>query len=227
MKSRFIVMLLIVGFTLLGACGGQQPASATTTTTGTIPNDLQTIEGAAEDIIDFAPNDNWDKISADVADISSAWKAYQPLAGQAGASQELQNAMTSALTQLQAASASKDPAATMQASNNVSAAVVEMFALYHPKIPADIGRLDVIERQVILDIAAQDYVAAEASLSRAKSVWESVKSSALANNGKKVVEQFEASLAAQASALAAKDAAALTDEARHALEIVDQLEQLY
>ncbi len=224
MKNRFIVMLLIVSLTLLAACG-KQPASATKA--GTVPNDLQTIEAAAEDIIDFAPSGNWDKIATDVTNIASAWSAYQPLAGEAGASQELQDAMTSALTQLQTASASKDGAATMQAANNVSAAVVEMFALYNPKVPADIGRLDVIERQVILDVAAQDYPAAEASLSKAKSVWENVKSSALENNGKEVASQFEASLAAQASALATKDNAALTKEARNALEIVDALEQLY
>ena len=224
MKNCFIVILLIVSLILLTACGKQ---SASTTNAGTIPNDLQTIEAAAEDIIDFAPSGNWDKITTDTTNIASAWKAYQPLAGEAGASQELQNPMTSALTQLQAASASKDAAATMQASNDVSAAVVEMFALYNPKVPADIGRLDVIERQVILDVAAQDYSAAEASLSKAKSTWESVKSSALENNGREVAAQFEASLAAQASALAAKDGAALTSEARNALEIVDSLEQLY
>ncbi len=224
MKNRFIVMLLIVSFTLLAACGGQ-PAS--TTRTGTVPNDLQTIEGAAEDIIDYAPSGNWDKIATDMINIANAWKAYQPLAGQAGVSRELQDAMTSALAQLQAAAASKDAAATMQASNDVSAAVVEMFALYHPKIPADIGRLDVTERQLILDVAAQDYSAAEASLAKAKTAWEGVKSSALAQNGKEVADQFEASLAAQASALAAKDDAALTREARNALELVDALEQLY
>lgn len=224
MKNRFIVMLVIVSMTLLAACG-MQPASIPNT--GTVPNDLQTIEGAAEDIIDFAPSGNWDKITTDVTNIANAWKAYQPLAGQAGASQELQDAMTSALAQLQAASASKDAAATMQASNDVSAAVVEMFALYSPKIPADIGRLDVIGRQVILDVARQDYPAAEASLARAKSAWQSVKSSVLDHNGQAVADKFEASLATITSALAAQDAAALTSEARNLLEIVDELERLY
>jgi hypothetical protein len=224
MKNRFIVMLVIVSITLLAACG-TQPAAIPNT--GMVPNNLQTIEGAAEDIIDFASSGNWDKITTDVTNIANAWKAYQPLAGQAGASQELQDAMTSALAQLQAASASKDAAATMQASNDVSAAVVEMFALYSPKIPADIGRLDVIGRQVILDVGRQDYPAAEASLARAKSAWQSVKSSVLEHNGQAVADKFEASLATITSALAAQDAAALTSEARNLLEIVDELERLY
>jgi hypothetical protein len=209
---------------LLTACGGQ-PASITNT--GAIPNDLQTIEAAAEDIIDFAPSGNWDKIGVNVTDMASAWTSYQPQAGKAGASQELQDEMASALTQLQAASSLKDPAETMQASNDVSAAVVELFALYNPKIPADIGRLDVLERQVILDVAAENYPAAEASLTNARAAWERVKSSALDHNGEDIAAQFQASLAAQGSALAAKDEAALTNEARNALEIVDSLERLY
>lgn len=223
MKNWFIVSLLIVSF-LLAACGAQ-PANIPIT--GTIPNDLQTIEAAAEDIIDLAPNGNWDKITTDVTNMANSWKTYQPLAGSAGVSQELQEAMTSALTELQAASAAQDSAATMQASNDVSATVVEIFALYKPKLPADIGRLDVIGRQVILDVTAQDFSAAEASLARAKSTWESVKSSVLEHNGKAVADKFEASLDTLTSALAAKDAAALTSEARNLLEIVDELERLY
>lgn len=227
MKTRFHLIVISIVIALLAACGAQPAQPASTTNPGTVPNELQTIEAAAEDIIDLAPSGNWDKISADVTDMASAWKSYQPQVGASGASQELQDAMTSALTQLQAASASKDAAATMQASNDVSAAVVELFALYNPKIPVDIGRLDVLERQVILDIAAQDYTAAEASLAKAKSAWERVKASALDHNGKEVADQFEASLTAQASALASKDNVTLTDAAKAALEIVDLLERLY
>jgi hypothetical protein len=224
MNHRIYLIVMLMIASVLTACGAEPVSTART---GAIPNDLQAIEAAAEDIIDLAPSGNWDKIGTDVTDMTNAWKTYQPLAGEAGAPQELQDAMASALTQLHAAAASKDANATMQASNDVSAAVVELFALYNPKIPADIGRLDVLERQVILDIAAKDYTAAEASLSKAQSAWERVKASALEHNGKEVAAQFEESLAAQAAALSAKDDATLTKEARNALEIVDALERLY
>lgn len=46
-------------------------------------------------------------------------------------------------------------------------------------------------------------------------------------SGQEVAAEFEASLATQESALEAKDAAALTDEATKALEFVDALEVLY
>jgi hypothetical protein len=211
---------------LITACGAK-PVSTPGSAIGVVPNSLQTIEAAAEDIIDFAPSGNWGKINKDVTDIENAWKTYEPQAEKDGASQDIQAAMNSALSELQTATASKDASATMQGSNNVSAAVVELFALYNPKIPADIGRLDVLERQVILDVAANDYSAARKSLDHTKLVWEEVRPSVLEHNGKEVAAEFEASLAAQEGALTAKDKAALIPEAKDGLEIVDALEQLY
>lgn len=220
--TRSLVWLMLIVIILLTACGAKTPSNL-----GVVPNSLQTIEADAEDIIDFAPSGNWDKIGTDVTDIENAWKSYQPQASNDGASQEIQGAMMSALTQLETASTAKDSAGTMQASNNISAAVVELFALYDPTIPADIGRLDVLERQVILDIAANDYSAAMTSLAITKSDWEKVKSSVLEHGGQEVAAEFESSLATQESALEAKDQAALTSEAQNALEIVDALEELY
>ena len=222
---HFLLVISFIGIFALTACGAPQPV--VTANPGTVPSSLVTIEAAAEDIIDFAPSGGWEKIDKDVTDIENAWKAYQPQADQAGASKEIQDAMTSALARLETASASKDASGTMQGSNDVSAAVVELFALYSPKVPADIGRLDVLERQVILDVAAKDYSAAMKSLAKTKSAWEEVKPTVLDHDGKEVAAQFEASLTAQESALNAKDDATLTKEARDGLEIVDALEGLY
>ena len=70
--------------------------------TGAVPESLQAIEQAAEDIIDNVPSGNWDTINTDVA-------------------------------------------------------VIDLFARFNPQIPADIGRLDVLERHVILDVTAQNF----------------------------------------------------------------------
>jgi hypothetical protein len=225
MKSRISLISTLLAIIVLNACGAK-PVS-TPASNGAVPNSLVAIEAAAEDIIDFAPSGGWDKINKDVTDIADAWKSYQTQASQAGASQELQDAMTSAIEKLQTASTAKDPDTTMQASNDVSAAVVEMFALYNPKVPADIGRLDVLERQVILDVAAKDYSAATKSLAKTMSVWKEVKPLVLEHNGKDVAEEFDASLAIQESALNDKVDSVLTSEARNALEIVDEMERLY
>lgn len=232
MKNRLQLLPVVIIVILLTACASQPAATVVAPTspgssTGSVPSSLVTIEAAAEDIIDFAPSGGWDKINKDVTDIENAWKSYQPQASQAGASQEIQDAMTSALAKLKGAAASKDPSATMQGSNDVSAAVVELFALYNPKVPADIGRLDVLERQVILDVAAKDDSAAKKDLAKIMSVWNEVKSSVLEHNGKTVAAQFQESLDTQVVRLDSKNYADLTNEARNALEIVDALEGLY
>ena len=192
-----------------------------------VPDSLQAIEAAAEDIIDLVPSGNWDTVNMDVQTMADAWQEFQAQTGNPEVSPELKDAMTSALDQLQTASQSQDAATTLQASNDISAAVINLFALYNPQIPADIGRLDVLERQVILDVAAQNYDAAMTTFNSIRTIWEKVKPSVMEHNGEDVIAAFEASLATQASALEAKDDAALTNEAKLALELVDALENLF
>ena len=219
---RLFVSLAFTTILSLTACGEIAPSN-----TGVVPDSLQAIEEAAEDIIDYVPSGNWDRVNTDVQVMASAWQEYQAESGNAEVSQELKDAMTSALGQLQTASQAKDASDTLQASNDVSAAVINLFSLYDPQIPTDIGRLDVLERQVILDVAAQDYDAAVTTFSTIKTVWEKVKPSVTEHNGEDVIAQFEASLAIQKSALDTKDDAALTNEAKLALELVDELENVF
>jgi hypothetical protein len=230
-SSSAVVLVLVM---LLSACASQ-PApisntptpSTSTTTKGRVPNDLMTVEAQAEDIIDFVPGGNWSKVNADISTIDKAWSAYQPQAAKDGATQAMQDGFSQALSRLKSASTSQDALGTLQAANDLGATVVDMFALYQSAVPPEIGRLDVLERQIILDVEKQDSDAANATLAKINTVWESVKPSVLSHDGKDEAAQFDQSLATQAEALGAQDSAALTDEARNGLEIVDALEQVY
>lgn len=132
-----------------------------------------------------------------------------------------------AFNHLQTTAAVNDITGTMQAANDLSAAVIDLFDLYHPLIPTDIGRLDVLERQIILDITTNNFTAATDSLAKVKTVWERVKPSILAHNGNKVAKEFEIGLTAQSKALDSKNANALKNETQNGLEIVDALEKVY
>ena len=104
---------------------------------------------------------------------------------------------------------------------------MDLFDTFECRVPTDIGRLDVWERQVVLDVAAQNFVAAQASLAKAQTLWTQVKPAVLAHKGAKVAVRFEADLAAQGKALAAKNSAQLTTAAKQGLETVDDLEKLF
>src|SRR5690349_24845837 len=124
MKNRIQLFSLLIVM-ILTACA-PKPVAPLATAAGPLPNALVTIEAAAEDIIDFAPSGNWDKINQDVTDIEAAWKSYEPRSKQDGAAQEVDDLMNSALAALETASQSKDASGTMQGSNDVSAAVAEL-----------------------------------------------------------------------------------------------------
>jgi len=194
---------------------------------GTVPEPLSTIEAQAEDIIDVVPGGKWEQVATDVAAIAKAWQAYGPQAATDHVPQPFQDALTAALDRLQQSSAAKKAAGTMQAANDLSAAVADLFTVYHPARPTDLGRLDVLERQAVLDVAASDLTAAADSLAKADVIWARLKPSVLAHNGTAVAAQFDASLTAQRAALTGEDGAALTAEAKKGLEIVDALEMLF
>jgi hypothetical protein len=193
---------------------------------GSVPEPLNTLEAQAEDIIDSVPGGDWRKVTADVAAIDKAWQAYQSQAKNDHIPQPFQDALTAALDHLQKTSAAKDAPGTHQAANDVSAAVVDLFTVYHPALPTDLGWLDVLERQVVLDVPGDDGAAAD-SLAKINAVWARLKSVILAHNGSDVATRFENSLMAQQQALSSKQAAALTAEATNGLELVDALEELF
>lgn len=215
-KIHIIFILVVMS---LNACS--------TVPTGKVPDSLIVIEAQAEDIIDVTPIGNWETINSDIMAISEAWKSYQPQAKKDGATQTILDSFDSALSNLQTAVAVQDKTTTMQASNDISAVVVDLFDLYHPAIPADVGRLDVLERQVVFDSTAGNFTGVSDDLVNVSKVWETLKPSVLAHDGQEAADQFEASLSIQANALDEKDSDALTREARNALELVDVMEQLY
>lgn len=194
---------------------------------GSVPQALSTIEAQAEDIFDVVPGGDWPRAATDVAAIGAAWNGYRAQAAQDHVPQPFQDALSQALEQLSKASKSKDAHATLQAANHLSAATVDLFTVYHPATPTELGGLDVLERQVGLDVAAKDVSAAADSLAKIAAIWARLKPVAQAHSGGDAAGQFDAALAAQTAALEQKNAAVLATTATQALELVDALEQLF
>lgn len=194
---------------------------------GDIPQPLNVIEAQAEDLIDILPSGNWKSIAGNVDDVANAWQTYQSQIASAHVPQPFIDALSGSLEQLQKGAAVQDENNTHQAANDVSAALMDLFVLYQPATPVDLGRLDVLGRQVILDVEAEDFVAAANTLSLSNVIWARLKPIVLANKGAKVADEFDQSLATQQKALEAEDGEALSDEANNGLELVDALEQLF
>jgi hypothetical protein len=238
--SRFIFTVALLVILPMAGCivpPAGVPGSSGTSSAGTadlanqetsaVPEDLIVIEEQAEDIFDFAPRNDWARISEDITKVQTAWNAWQQQASNSNANSAPQDALRRALARLETAATQHEQAATLQAANDLSAAVIDLFDLYQPTIPTDIGRLDVLGRQITLDVAAGDWTKAEETLTSTQAVWAQIKPSVLAHAGADAATQYETSLQQQAELLSAKAAVQLIAEANHGLELVDALERLY
>lgn len=206
---------------------GQQAITQPTQVAGTVPAPLESIEGAAEDIIDVVPNADWKKVRSDVDGVFRDWRTYRATAVDDGAPDALLASFEAALDQLRNASGSRQAQETMQASNDLSAATAELYGLYNPAVPIDIGWLDVIGRQVVLDVSANDLTAAGRTVREMQTTWDQVRQSVIDHNGSDIAAQMDATMVSLDKALTDQDGEALTVQAKIELEVVDAMEGLF
>ena len=193
----------------------------------TIPAPLDTIEAQAEDIFDFVPQADWARIADDVNLVKTAWQTYAAQDAPRPVPDLFLRNLDTSLARLDDAVTQQDAAATLQAANDLSSAVVDLFSVYNPLPPADLGRLDMLERQVILDVQAGDYGAAANTLAITDAIWTRLQGDVLALHADDAAAQFSASISTQQDALAAQDGPALIQEATNGLELVDVLEGVF
>jgi len=200
---------------------------ALTSTGQPVPKPLDELEAQSEDLIDIVPGGKWDEVATDVSTIDTAWAAYQPQGTADGAPATILTGMTTAVGALDAASKAQDPTATMQAANDLSAGVVELYGLYDVGRPVGIGRLDVIGRQIVLDAAAKDQAKVQQQIAAATAQVAALEPDLADHDGSKVIDESRDLLAAMTSAAATKDYATVTAKANDFLEAVDAMEELY
>jgi hypothetical protein len=193
-----------------------------------VPTELSTIEAAAEDIIDVLPHERWRVVARDTRDIGAAWSTYQRRAEADGAGADVMANLTRALSELRYAASTATVPAAAQSANDVSAATVELLGLYDSGVPVDIGRLDVVGRQIVFDVERGDLVAAGDQVQRWASIWRGgLRADVVAHHGRSVAARTDASLNAMERAVAAGQGQALVTQARVGLELVDAMERLY
>jgi hypothetical protein len=225
--TRKLLALAAVTLFGLAACGNG--GSKDSAKKPKLPRPLETIEAQAEDIIDIVPAGRWDKVGTDVTAIDVAWSSYRLQALRDGATPGQLVDFDGALNGLKAAAGAKKPAETMQASNDVSSVTADLYGLFDIGRPAAIGRLDVIGRQIILEVDRNDLAAAGRQVAQVDGIWNrsGLRADILKHDGKKVAKQTDDNLAAMQKAGAAGDSATVRRLANEFLEIVDRMEDLY
>jgi len=213
-----------------GALAGTAVATDTAGGNASVAKEVLDIEANIEDAMDALGGNNWAGAHDDIAKMGESWTAYQQHASKDGALQGTLDAFAKTFGQLKSAADAKNVATSLQAANDLSGVVMDLYDVYHPAAPTDIGRLDVLERQVNLDVKGKDFAAAAKTLGAINTTWQKVKPAILSHNaaqGKDVAGRYEASIAAQSELVKKQDASGLQDEATKSLDIVDALEKLF
>jgi len=239
MRKPFVIFWSILLLALLAlSCGGssdegseepeeaEEAEEAEEGSAGGVPQPVLSIEGDAEDAIDMVFAGKWDRVAADAESISTDWTEFAASSEGSGVTDEQRREMDEATADLSAAAEAKDELAARQAANDVSKVIVDVFDLFDFKIPSDVGRLDWLERQVIIDADRDDWEAIAVDIDQTRETFDRVKPDVVAEGGEEEARDFEASIVKQGELAAAHDRA-IVDEANIALELVDALESVY
>jgi hypothetical protein len=204
----------------LGACSSSTPVASDSPP----PRSLNGIEAASEDVIDQVPRERWTRIDAGVSTMQRSWRRYRREATVVDARQARR--LDGALRRLATSASRRDGFGTQQAANDVSAPVVELLDHYALGHPVQVGRLDVIGRQVVLDVGLGRFDAAARSVRSAREQWLVIRASA-GHRGPRVAARVDHVLARLRTEVSARDATASKNDANDLLELVDALERLY
>ena len=208
------------------APAGHHAGAARAQSTSPPPKPLLTIEEQAEDIGDRVPGKGWPRIAADVKAIKAAWARFQSGAKADGVSATTIDDFNGALDRLVAAAKAKNGAATSQGANDISRVTVELFGSYQLDAPVQVGRLDVIGRQIELDLDADNPDGVTSQIDEARAQWEAIRAD-VATRSAAVPTQVDATLDALGEAQRAGNTRLLHAETRVLLELVDSIEELY
>lgn len=134
--------------------------------------------------------------------------------------------METAIADLQSGVAAKDDLAARQAANDISKVIVDVFDLFNPTVPTDIGRLDYLERQVIIDADRGEWSVVANDVAQVRATFGRVRQHVEEAGGSREAADFAASVDEQEQLAATQDSA-VVDEANIGLELVDSLESVY
>ena len=187
------------------------------------PVNVRALESNAEDVIDQIDAGRWARAAASSDRIRRTWNGYRDRAplrdGEAAT-------VNDAVSELSAAVDRRDSIAADQAGNAVSRVIVELIAREHPVPPVQVGRLDVIGRQLLIDSRRADVAAIARDAADARREYEAIEA-AVNERGAPTATRAAAIIRSIDAAEASGSLDAAGHAARRLLAVVDRIERLW
>jgi hypothetical protein len=178
-----------------------------------VPKAVADVGTHGEDLYDHVKATDWTKANASLDSLDVAAKGLSA----AEASQ-----LASVLDSLHKAVAAHQRATALEAANQVTFVGAKLTEAYHPKMPADIVRLDYYGRELEIWATRKDMAKLAATSDALRKTWESVKGTVVSAGGGAAATTTDSLVTKLGAAKSAADYAKL---ATPILDVVDLLEK--
>jgi len=193
------------------------------TVINSFPAPLSDMKAQTEDIIENVSKKNWEKVIQDLKMITSDWSTFQPQAVMDGIAPAILDSLSLTVVNLHKTCNSQDIFAATEAANDLSGAVVDLFCFYHSVVPVDIEYLNILERQILLDVQMRNWNATEQALLILSDVWRRIEPFFIEQIGYSLANKFSESMKNLYDAFKIKDSMAIQLETQNGLKIIDEL----
>jgi len=183
---------------------------------GAVPAGLASLGEYGENIYDAAKSMKWTEAEAK---LDALKRAIQESAVD-NKRAELQGIVVS----LENSMAKRDQSATMRESNQVTLISAELAASYHPKVPADVARLDYDGRELEIWSRANDISKLKATAQDMRQTWDRLEPEVKSHNGTAQAQKFGKLITETDRA---RSVAQYQKLARPILDEVDNLEKVF
>jgi hypothetical protein len=193
--------------------------------TSTVPASVADTGELAENIYDAARDGKWDVVSGKLAELKSTAAKLKTDVATPGADQ-LGNLskIESQIGAVEKAVVGKQKHEVMLTANQVTITAAEISMPFHPKVPADVTRLDYLGRELEIWSNADNSEKLKSTSEQLSATWKAVKPNINAHGGKAEAKAFGVLVNKVAGAKSTSDYSALV---KPILDEVDKLEGVY
>ncbi len=195
--------------------------------TGVVPASLDRMQEKADQLFVAVPAKDWARVHELVASIEDAWHEWLGTSDAQRVPEDLKDGVDLRLQDLKDSETKELEAPILRAANNLQMAILYVVEVYRPALPTSVGRLQVAERNILLDVASGDTLAASETLAGAEALWQELEVRVRDAGGDQVADQLSAVLDRQQKAADNGDADALKKGAEEAQDLIDRIQALF
>ncbi|MDQ4036896.1 MAG: hypothetical protein M3313_00735 [Actinomycetota bacterium] len=134
---------------------------------GSPPAEVERLAALSADLYAAAGAPDWPAVTALLVSLTGAWASYR----ETGVPPLTSEGMDSALVEVTTAAGAQRAAATQQAANDLAYVVTDLRLRHEPPAAVDVGRMDILARQILLDAAAEQQELVMGDLTHAEALW--------------------------------------------------------